>query len=68
MEYLELPETLRNIGYAAFYKCQSLKHVKFSEGLLILERSAFNSCIELNEVVLPETLIEIGIPIEIVNE
>lgn len=60
MEYLELPETLRNIGYAAFYKCQSLKHVKFSEGLLILERSAFNSCLELNEVVLPETLIEIG--------
>ena len=57
---LTLPETVHNIGFAAFYKCVKLKTIHFSKGLQILERSAFNSCTALEEVSLPDTLIDIG--------
>lgn len=60
MESLIIPETIKNVGYAAFYKCQSLEKVSFANGLQILERSAFNGCISLTKVKLPETLIDIG--------
>lgn len=60
MTELTLPETVYNIGFAAFYKCSNLKKIHFTKGLRILERSAFNSCRALEEVILPDTLIDIG--------
>lgn len=60
METLSLPETVYNIGFAAFYKCTKLREIRFSAGLKVLERSAFNGCTALKELVLPQTLIDIG--------
>lgn len=57
---LTLPETVYNIGFAAFYNCPNLKTIHFVNGLRILERSAFNGCRSLEEVSLPDTLIDIG--------
>lgn len=55
-----LPNSIYNIGFAAFYKCESLQKVSFGNGLKVLERSAFNGCISLTEIKLPDSLIEIG--------
>lgn len=60
LEELTLPETVYNIGFAAFYKATRLKKINFSQGLRILERSAFNTCTALEELILPDTLIDIG--------
>ncbi|MCI8455447.1 MAG: leucine-rich repeat protein [Lachnospiraceae bacterium] len=57
---LMLPQSLYNIGFAAFYKCRQLQSISFSRGLKVIERSAFNECVMLKELVLPESLIEIG--------
>lgn len=60
MEELYLPDTLENIGYAAFYNCKQLKRIHFGKNVKILERSAFNHCPQLSRVDLPEGLLEIG--------
>lgn len=60
-ETLILPPELKNLGFAAFYKCAKLREIRFAEGLLVLERSAFNSCTALESAELPSTLIEIGL-------
>ena len=36
LENVELPASLRTIAQGAFYKCKSLRTVKFSEGLEVL--------------------------------
>lgn len=60
IQELTIPNTVYNIGYAAFYKCEKLHEIHFSDGLKVLERSAFNGCSGLKKVVLPETLLDIG--------
>lgn len=57
---LILSETLYNIGFAAFYKCEQLESIEFHSGLKVLERSSFNGCSSLRQLQLPDGLIDIG--------
>lgn len=57
---LIIPDTVYNIGFAAFYNCVDLKTVQFSANLKVIERSAFNGCISLTQLKLPDSLEEIG--------
>lgn len=60
IEQLILPDTVYNIGYAAFFQCSMLKAIKLGNGLKVIERSAFNGCSKIEDVTLPEGIIEIG--------
>lgn len=48
---VKLPESLTEIGEAAFYGCRSLVHVQFPKGKLVLQKSCFEKCILLEDVV-----------------
>ncbi len=47
------------IGAHAFYRCEGLTKVTFSEGLRTIGTSAFDGCTHLTDVDLPHTLVQI---------
>lgn len=60
LKSITLPNTVTEIGEAAFDKCINLTTVKFSENLVTIGPRAFRGCKSLTNVVLPEGLITIG--------
>lgn len=59
---IEIPENVETIGASAFELCDSLKTVDFSKctKLSSIGASAFYRCLELNNVVLPNSVKTIG--------
>lgn len=57
--FVEIPDTVTNIGSLAFYICPKLTEVKFSQNLKIIGDNAFNYT-SLQDVFLPNGLIHIG--------
>lgn len=55
-----LPESVVNIGAAAFYICPKLTEIRLSANLRVIEDSAFNYCKSLPRVTLPEGTIHLG--------
>ena len=55
MESVSFPPALRTIGKYAFYRCEDLRGVKFSEGLDAIEAGAFWES-GLRSVVFPASL------------
>ena len=59
-ERLKLPNTVEDIGEHAFYKCSSLSGVDLSNGLKVIEYSAFLDCSNLGgELIFPVGLNEV---------
>lgn len=56
---VSIPSTVEKIGIQAF-SYTSVEKVNFSEGLKIIEDSAFSQCVNLKEVILPDGLERIG--------
>lgn len=54
-----VPPSVRSIGPGAFWKCKSLETAELSEGLEVIQSSAFEET-NLKSVVLPESLMRIG--------
>ena len=56
---INLPASVKTIGYMSFYSCKSLKDVGMPavEGI---SAKAFENCYSLEEITLPETLVTIG--------
>ena len=57
---VELPETLREIGEAAFGAQAALEDITIPRGVEIIRSGAFAECAALRRLSLPETLREIG--------
>lgn len=57
---LVLPSSLKRIGFSAFQSCNSIKDIKFAEGLNAIENEAFSYCTSLQDVHLPTSLRTIG--------
>jgi|GEM_PF-6053299 len=55
-----LPETVRNIGAAAFMNCAALEKITLPKGLKEIGEGAFTGCTSLSEIRLPECLEVIG--------
>ena len=56
---VSIPETVATIQDKAFYNCDDLKEVNFSEGLKYIGKNAFYGC-PIAELTFPETLEEIA--------
>ena len=59
LQKLNIPDSVVNIGYAAFYLCTALEEVHFPQNLRMIERSAFNGCTKLESLALPSGTIHI---------
>ncbi len=55
-----LPDTVLNIGAAAFYVCPKLTELTLSKRLRMIEDSAFNYCTSLERVELPDGVVHVG--------
>ena len=57
---VEVPSSVKWIGYMAFFKCPSLQNVKLSEGIKEIGDHCFDECHELKHVNIPSTVEKIG--------
>ena len=53
---VKLPDSLKKIEEAAFFRCVDLIDIQFGNGLECIGKNAFSSCIGLEEIVLPDSL------------
>lgn len=60
LKSVNLPDTVKEVGYMSFYKCERLAEVNLPDGLERISARAFSSCAELKNITLPETLVSIG--------
>lgn len=60
MEEIELPDTIKTIGSAAFSCCSSLKSITIPEGVTEIKDNCFEVCRKMEEVVLPDSVVSIG--------
>jgi len=58
--YVDMPSSIKTIGYSAFEDCTALKNVSFMEGITSILSDAFKGCKSLQELGLPKTLKNIG--------
>lgn len=59
---IQLPSTLKRIGYNAFMSCTSLIGLDLPEGLESIGSYAFCNCTSLEELVFPSTVTSMGYP------
>ena len=59
IESVIIPKTITTIGDEAFYRCKNLTNIVLPEGIKEIYDKAFISC-AIKDVVLPESLIEVG--------
>lgn len=55
-----VPESVKNIGDRAFYDCDALTGIKFSEGFSNIGAEAFYDCDSIKSVEMPESARKIG--------
>ena len=60
LETVDLPESLTEIGYNAFYACGELKSIRFPAGLKSIGNSAFKNCNKIKTIILPEGVTSVG--------
>jgi len=60
LESITLPNTLEEIGLAAFEDCVKLKSIKIPKGIKEIEYHTFVGCKSLTEVTIPESVEKIG--------
>ena len=60
LTYVDIPNTIKSIGIAAFRSCRTLASITLNEGLESIEHHAFYDCVRLKEVTLPSTLKTMG--------
>lgn len=56
---ITLPESVRKIGYSAFWACGSLKTVKMGENITSIPSWCFRSCSDLQSITIPESVTSI---------
>ena len=60
LKSIELPDTVKSLGYGAFSGCTSLGSVKLSNTLNSIDSFAFSGCIHLKSVNIPKSLLKVS--------
>lgn len=56
LKKIRLPNTLKEIGYMAFARCDKLESITIPEGVKSIKEFAFHECPELRELTIPSTV------------
>lgn len=67
VEKVTFPDTVKTIGWWAFYNCEELCTVNLNEGLNTIKQGAFMNCPKLNSVYIPSTVYTIDEDVFAVN-
>lgn len=59
IETIQIPDTVKSIGYSAFVWCSALKEVIVPEGVTVIKESTFWGCESMETLILPSTLTQI---------
>jgi len=57
---VNMPNSITNINYRAFYGCQTLESIELSSNLVTIGEEAFYNCNSLKEITIPNNVTEIG--------
>ena len=60
LEIIDIPSSVREIGFASFSNCFNLKNINLHEGLRYIDDLAFYYCKNLEEIKIPSTIIGIS--------
>ena len=60
LEYLKLPEGMKEINESICYQCPKLKTVVLPDGVKTIGKDAFNGCEKLSEINMPDSIEVIG--------
>lgn len=60
LKELTIPSSVSEIGEEAFWKCEKLKALHISEGVIHIEAGAFKECSALEEVTIPASVTTLG--------
>ena len=60
LKELTIPSSVSEIGEEAFWKCEKLKTLHISEGVIHIEAGAFKECSALEEVTIPASVTTLG--------
>lgn len=55
-----LPDTVKEIGWGAFYGCSNLKTIHLPDSVAVIGAAAFTGCSNLEALALPDSVQEIG--------
>lgn len=57
---VDMPDSVKVVGVCSFLNCHALNKVRFSQKLVIIQKSAFEGCESMENVVIPDTVFSIG--------
>ena len=60
IEKITFSDSIKSIGWWAFYGCKNLEEVELNSGLNTIEYGAFMNCKQLSEIEIPSTVFKIG--------
>ena len=60
LEKIEIPSSVKSIGYECFSKCESLKEITLPKSLTSLKPSTFYGCTSLEKIEIPSSVKSIG--------
>lgn len=56
-----IPDSVKCIGYGAFYKCTALENVVLGDGIEVIEAGVFRGCTKLASIALSDNITTIGL-------
>ena len=59
IDYIVMPDTVKELGNNAFLDCTNLKSVRLSDNIEVIKRFTFNSCKELQSIDIPGSIKQI---------
>lgn len=60
LKKIDIPTSVREIGFGAFQKCTSLEEIILPEGINKVENGTFSGCSKLKRIEIPQSVKEIG--------
>ena len=60
LEIINIPESVKGIGFNAFTECYALNRIEIAEGVEHIDNCAFRFCDNLKELIIPATVKEVS--------